>query len=324
MQIANSANPAFIQTASLVQGVPISSSLNNDVFERACRQYLKDRNEKPQGPGVIAYGLSLILGELTLRRVSNLTAGLGLGQFYPAERSYPVLPPDNLLAERYAPKLFTINENQSKQESLKPEQLRYEILPAQQGQNYYSIVYYVGLPTEQLPFPVLVKLYDWVRPILFGSRKDWEGIQIDINQDTQQPVGISFETSNYSDTPDTYDLVSRRDLHLYTRISKLPDGSWQRTVQQTNGKIQTSKVESPFVDSQHPEIAIVSWNTSFDVCNQVALHPELKLFDLEQPKLEFMDIDTYKKEGIDLRATWLNKRRLSNLILRLPKRVSQS
>ncbi len=297
-----------------------SPSMPVDSFTNACHQYLEDHEHRPQGPGCIVFGMSQFLGQTLTRRLSNLVSCVGLRQFFPAQRDYPVLGACDELAMRFAPKLFTIDSKQSQDPALKPSQLRYEILPHQEDKDYLSIVYFVGLPTEKMPIPVLGKLYDWVRPVLFGSKQDWEAIQIDVDRKTGEPIGISYETSNYSNSPESYDLVSRKELHLFAKVSKMPNGTWVHTVQQKNGKIQTCEVPNPFREGPRPSLAIVSWNTSLDICDRVAKNSELKLYALEELKPQFMDMDMYRAEGMDLRATWLMQRRLGKFIFRLPPR----
>ena len=320
MQVGNTPQMTVAQPESQQKELTAVNNLPLDSFSNACHQYLEDHEHKPQGAGMFVYGMSKILGQTFTRRLSNFTSYIGLGQFYPAERDYPILTPCDDMAKRFQPNLFTIDLKQSQAAGLKPNQLRYEILPPQEDRNYYSIVYFVGLPTEKLPIPVLGELYDLARPVLFGSKQDWEGIQIDINKDTLDPVGISFETSNYTNSADTYNLISRKDMHLFTKISKMSDGTWTHTIQQKNGKIQTTDVPNPFRDGLHVNMAIVLWNTSLDLCDRVAGNSELKLYPLKTPAVQFMDMDTYRKEGIDLRATWLSQRRLGKFTLRLPPR----
>ncbi|MEI6805626.1 MAG: hypothetical protein WCK49_03855 [Myxococcaceae bacterium] len=315
MQVGTSLRPVYKP-----EPLPVLTHIPENLVLDVCHQFQDDHGHHPQGPNLIVYGMSQVLGQMLTRRFSNLLSCAGLGQFLPAQREYSVLQPWDELATRFQPKIFTISENQSKDPGLKPNQLRYEILPPQKDSNCYSIIYFLGLPTEKLPVPILGTLYDCVRPVLFGSKHDWEAIQIDIDRDTMEPVGMSFETCNYSNAPDTYDLISRKDLHLFTKISKTPNGTWKREIQQKNGTIQTTEVQNPFRDSTHANMAVVSWNTSLDLCDQVAQNSNLKLYPVDMPDTQFMDMDTYRKEGIDLRAAWLEKRRLGKFILKLPAR----
>lgn len=322
MQVGMNNQTAVAKFLPQTQVLRAQMNLPVDSFGSACQQYLQDHKHKPQGPGMFVYGMSQLLGQTFTRRLSNLFSCLGCHQFYPAQRNYPVLTPCDTMVERFHPNLFTIDAKQSQDSGLRPNQLRYEILPPQEDKKYFSIVYFMGFPTERLPVPVLGKLYDLVRPVLFGNKHDWEAIQVDVDENTLEPIGISFETANYANSQDTYGMISRKDLHLFAKISKMPDGTWKYTVQQKNGKIQTSEVQNPFRDSEHANLAIVAWNSSLDLCDRVAGNSELKLYKVETPKSEFMDMDTYRKEGIDLRMTWLSQRRQGKFTLKLPPRFA--
>lgn len=290
-----------------------------DKFSNACQQYLEDHHRQPEGPGLFVYGMSQILGQTFTRRFSNLVSCLGFGQFFPAQRDYPVLPPCDEIALRFQPRLFTTNTNQIQDAEIQPNQLRYEILPTQQDKDYYSIVYYIGAPTEKLSSSILSKLYELVRPILYGSKSDWEAVQVDIHKNTQEPIGLSFETCNYSNLPQGYYLMRQEDLHLPAKISRMPDGTWVYSVQQKNKTVQRTEIAHPFKEGTHADLCIVSWNSSLDICDRVAEKSELKVYPLENLTPQFMDIDTYQAEGIDLRATWLEKR--LNLMLPARQRV---
>jgi hypothetical protein len=294
-----------------------------DTFKDAFQQCLEDHHRQPEGPSMFVYGMSQILGRTLTRRLSNLVSCFGLGHFFVAQRDYPILQPHDELALKFQPRLLTINEKQMGDSSLKPNQLRYEILPAAQDKDTYSIIYYVGLPSEELPIPILGKLYNLIRPVLYGSKQDWEAIQVDIDKNTGEPVGLSYETSNYSNTPMSYNLTNSVDLHLLTKVSKMPDGSWRHTVKQKNGSIQSTQVDNPFKDTTHAALCLVAWNGSLDITERVAQNSHLKQYPLDDSKLQFLDIDTYQNEGFDLRATWVEKQ----LSLVLPRRqhlVSQT
>lgn len=314
MLVGPSAQPSFT-SANNPSALVATSPTQIDTYTNACRQYLRDHDHHPEGPSMFVYGMSLLLGQKTTRRLSNLISCTGLPQFYPARREYPILGPSDEMAARFQPKLSTMSEA-----IIKPRQIRYEILPKAEDKNYCSIIYYVGMETENLPIPVIGKLYDLARPVLFGAKHDWEAIQVDIDEKTQEPIGLSFETSNYSNSPESFDLVGSKDMHLFTRVEKKPDGTWEYTVQQKNGKIQKSTVSNPFKDGDQVNLSFVCWNGSFDLCDRVSQNSELKLYPFESPKPEFLDIDTYRQEGIDLRMDWLMKRKIGKFNLPMPQR----
>lgn len=297
--------------------LPLAVKQPLDEFNNAFRQCLEDHRRQPEGPGVFVYGMSQILGQTFTRRLSNLISCLGLGHFYPAQRNYPVLSSSDELAQKFQPRLSTMNEQQ-----IKPTQLRYEILPTHKDKNSYSIVYYVGFPAEELPVPILGKLYNLIRPILYGSGQDWEAIRVDIDKNTEEPIGLSYETSNYANKPDSYYSARQEDLHLLTKVTKMPDGTWMHMISQKNGSVQTSPVENPFKDSTHAALCLVAWNGSLDIGERVARNSNLTQYALDDSQLQFLDIDTYQNEGFDLRATWLNKQ--MNLVLPARLRAHRS
>src|SRR3989338_5604395 len=298
-------------------------------FTDACRQYLRDHNltdhnlidhdQRPQGPGIFVYGMSLLLGHKMTRRLSNLLACTGLAKFYPAQREYPVLSRTheiNEVALKLRPNLFTMSEAQTKDEMLQPKKMYYEILPRKSPKDPYSIVYYIETETEKMPIPVLGRLYTVLRTVLYGSKHDLEAIQIELDPNTKKPIGLNVETSNYSNNPESFDLISSKDMHLFTRVSQISEGTWERTVQQKNGTIQKTKVADPFQGGAGPNLAVVCWNGAFDLYDRVAQNQDLKLYPFETPEPKYLSEDTYRKEGVDLRVGWLTKHKQASLISR--------
>jgi len=292
----------------------LSEPMNS--FTDAYQQCLEDRDLQPEGPGVFVYGMSRLFGQTFTRRLSNFAACFGLGQFFLAQRDYPILKPNDKLAQQFLPSLSTMNEKQSTDATLRPHEIRYEILPGGQDKDYYSVVYYIGFQTEELPIPVLGKLYNLFRPILYGSHCDWEAVQVDIDRNSHEPIGLSYETSNYANRSESYQATRKDDLHLKTKISRMSDGTWVHQIQQKNGSMQTSQVRSPFQGETHAALCLVAWNGSMDVCERVASNQALTIYALDSIKPQFLDIDTYRNEGFDLRATWVDK----HMNLMLPKR----
>src|SRR3989338_2462930 len=81
-----------------------------DVFTNINTQYRTDHGPKPQGPGMIAYGASLVVGHDNLRRLSHLLSRTGVAEFYEAQRDYCLLEACQQTAEKFQPKLCSINE----------------------------------------------------------------------------------------------------------------------------------------------------------------------------------------------------------------------
>lgn len=298
-------------------------------FKAAARQFIADGD--PYRPSFMARCLERIVGYSTTRRISNFFSALHLGSMFAAQRNYPVLPDDcivktsndkslivdgkiqtvAMLAAKFKPKFTTISAAQAGDTALQVSEIRYEVLPPKADGLCYSILYYVGRPRESLPLPIIGKIYDWMRVVLYGTQKDWEPIQVEINRDTGLAHGMLYETSNYTDQASSFDIISMRNLHLLTRIQKQADGSWTHTVTQKNGRTKLTQIADPFVQSR-PELVFVSWNGLYDL---KAVANRAEMYEIKDASLFFLDGRTFAAEGIDLRAEWLNFRKKDGLVL---------
>jgi hypothetical protein len=264
--------------------------------------------------------------------LSNLLNACRCADIYPAHRDYAVLPPQarlkfdpgtaEALAQRYVPSFKTLKAEHGCDASVAPKQLRYEVLPPKAGNPVYSIIYYVGMDTEKLPIPVIGKMYSWARVLLYGAQQDWEAIQVDVNAHTGRPEGLSYESSNYTGDPATFDTIQRRNLHLRTRVALARDGSWQHTIYQKNGQARSVETTDPFEGDKGPAMLVVAWNGSFDL-QAVARHRGVdKMFDFsDQPeRLAFLSIKDIRATSMDLRVSWTQARKEGQTVMRMPAR----
>lgn len=274
-----------------------------------------------------------LLGEKNMRRLSNILACFGMNPVFEARRDYPVLQPDAKLktsqnkplmidgapvsvedlAKRYQPKFKTVKPDEI-------SDLRYEVLPPKTGNHVYSIMYYFKRETENMPIPIIGKMYDWLRVILFTNKHDWEVVQVDVNRDTGEAEGLSYETSNYTDNPVSYDTIQTRNLHLMAKLSK-QNGKWQHTVYQKNAQSRTIEVADPFENAVGPSLVLVSWNGSLDLESEYRRRGGTQLSDcLQQNPLSFLDIRTFRQEGMDLRVLWTQTRKQGRCVMWMPAR----
>jgi len=288
-----------------------------DTLKAMCRQY-NEEHQAARELGYVSQFMSFLLGTVTVRRVSNFFACFGFSSFYPAQRNYPVIPAGERaeqLAKLFVPKLSTMSVVQSKSDDLKPNNLYYEVLPPKEERNYFSLLYYLGAETERVPTPIINWLYEKVRAVWYGSQKDWEAIQINLDPKTFEPIGICYETSNYSGNPNGYHLMNASDLHLKCSILKQEDGSWEQCVEQKNGEETRAPIANPFESGPHLPVTIVSWNGAFDVTSKVEEQKSLKVYELDLPQPKYLDINTYREEGMDLRVGWLQERKFGRFML---------
>lgn len=271
--------------------------------------------------------LACVFGNTFTRRFSNAIACTGLRHFFPAVRSYDVLPPNakltssdgsviimngfHLSADRLAhllkPIVFTINSSRLNNGDLSPSTLWYEVLPpSDHQQQYYSIKYYIGCNDEDHPHSMINRLYDAVRPILWGSKRDVEALKVQFDRDSGQVHSLTFESSNYSADPKSYYASGTRTTHQLREVTNNYDGTWSYVPAQDAYPIAAEKLKNPLGEFEHPELVFVSWNGAFDLRERVQNkgHASLRT---EQPILQFLDAYTYTREGMDLR-----NRRLSS------------
>lgn len=312
------------------------------MIQSITRQYQNDSKDDEAISGVSGFMLKT-LGLTATRRISNLIRDIGIGEFLQAKRTYPVFDPESRiekrdgtaliissreirageLAHRFRPILFTINEERLLNSALVAKEIRFEVLPPKRGSTEISILYYVKTDDEDMPIPVLGKLYDWVRPMLWGSKADWEVIQLDVDLETGKPVRLIYETSNCTSDPKSYYACKPSSLHLKCVVEN-KDRAWTHTTFQKNGESKTCEVLDPFKHSDRPNVAYVAWNGSFEMCSVLrdkgyGKH-EQRLWQLDDPTCSFLDIATYKKEGFDLRAGLFRDRKKGEIELPLGSR----
>jgi hypothetical protein len=333
-----------IVDVDLCEGGPEIDCLH---FKEACAQRAAD-DTRPK-PKFLAKILARVLTDKLMRQISNFFSYLGFGVLFDAHRNYVVLPANCViknsqglplqiegkeqtaqsLAEEFKPSFTTISPIQAIDKEIQMQEIRYEILPPVERQSHYTIIYYVRRPNESFPIPILGKLYEWVRPILYGTKQDWEPIQIDVNRDTGEPEAVVYETSNYTGDASTFDILSPRNLHLCTKITKQKKGGWNHVVYQKDGNLRSSEISNPFRGHQL-EIAFVSWNGLYDVRELVEKRgykasdhlSDSSLYELPVVALFFLDIDTYCDNGIDLRASWIESRKKGKSVMQMPSRKS--
>lgn len=316
----------------------------SEVYE----QIMHDAEQTPPAATVTRF-FARILGDNFVRRVSNFFRLFNSRELYCARREYPVLPQTaqlrksngslaledgqavtaKAIAERYKPATYTINKERIDDPGLTPDDMRYEVLPPKDGSSFYSIIYYIKSEDENMPLPVIGKIYDWLRPILWGSKADWEALQIDIDRDSLTPVGSTFETCLYNGNPKSYYTNVANKLHVRVDVKKLSNGAWEHIVYRRNGTKTTSSINDPFQDSTHVKLAYVSWNGNFDIveslqkrqyCLTTTVDHEQNMWITAQPGLEFLDIRTYRDQGFDLRSQWLRARKVGQCVMQLPAR----
>ena len=279
-----------------------SPEIDSFHFKETCDQRMAD--DTRQKPKILAQILARLFGQKPMRQISNFFSNFGMGIFFDAQRDYAVLPTSCVIktsqglplkikgqeqtaqsfAEQFKPQFLTISPIQAVDKTIQVKEMRYEILPPSQGKSHYTIIYYVRRKSESLPVPILGKLYDWIRPILYGSKEDWEPIQINVHRDTGEPEAIVYETSNYTGDGGTFDLVSPKNLHLCTKIMKQKNGSWRHSVYQKDGNVKSVDIENPFHDNQL-EMIFVSWNGLYDVRQMVEKRGYQTSINIGQPSL---------------------------------------
>ena len=269
-----------------------------------------------------------VLGKNFTRRVSNLFKCMGIGSFLEAVRTYMILGPEvfvrktdgarlqvdgqdiNMaqLAARFKPKIFTINAERLNDPDLKPTDIRYEVLPPKDS-DCLSIIYYIKAEDEHMPIPIIGKLYGLVRPVLWGSKPDWEAVVVDVNRNTGEAEKLTYETCNLTANPASYYALSPRDLHLKCEVEKQNDGSWMHSLKH-KGKLKTKTVEDPFLESNNVGMAYISWNGGFElgsVCEQLGYGEGDRLLEqTEEAPLNFLSSKKYGEGGFDLKVGWAN------------------
>lgn len=321
-------------------------------FKDVSEQLLSDHANRPR-TRVILQIVARVLGHKVARGLSNVIAYLTGRVWLEARRNYGCLPPETLLknkdgealvvdgkpmtardlAQRHLPRIYTINEDQSIDDNLKATEIRWEVYSPVPGKNDYSIVYYVRRQSEHMPIPVLGYLLDLMRPLFFSTRSRWNAIEIDVDRNRGEPVAIKYESSNYTGDPFSYEITSASDLHLPARVVNT-DGQWTHTLHQKDNRAKKHDIENPFEGSTRPEFAFVNWNGSLDLVKsakllgydvKVAGTQKKALFEMADLSSDFLGIQTYQSEAIDLQGNdWLKRRQDGRCLLYFPPRKDPS
>jgi hypothetical protein len=319
-----------------------------DVF----KQFIADDEHHPKSR-VVLQVVARILGQTFARCLSNVIVFFTGRALLDARRDYPLLPPNAILvnakgeplkiegqtmtaaslAERYKPTISTISEDQAVDANLRALEIRYEVLPPHQSKGTYAIIYHVRRASERMPLPFVGSVLGLLRPLLYGSKSEWNAIKIDIDRETGEPRSMNFESSNYTGDPLSFEITSGSDLHLPAKVL-LRDGKWVHTLHQKDNRAKSHDIENPFEKSTHPGFAFVNWNGALDLVNATSLlgykpkeggvEKKTVLYPMEELPFSFLDIDTYREQAFDLRNQWLKRRQAGHCYLPLPPRKDPS
>lgn len=322
-------------------------------FKDVCEQLLADHVNRPKTRMALQI-VARILGLSVARCLSNIISFFTGSDLLGARRDYGLLPPHSvllnakdeplklngqdmtakMLAERFKPHIYTISEDQATDDSVRPAEIRYEVLPPDsQGKDTYALIYYVRRESERLPIPLIGTIWELIRPLLYGTKSEWNAIEIDIDRETGTPLSIAYESSNYTSDPLSYEMTGNNDVHLPAKVV-LKDNKWTHTVNQKDGKGKSHVIENPFEKDTHPSFSFVNWDGDLDLVNaakllgyesqESATNKRTLLYDMKDLPLSFLDIDTYRSQALDLRNLWLKRRQTGHCHLYFPPRKDAS
>jgi hypothetical protein len=340
-----------IQGADLYEAAPTGSTLKAakaSHFRDVSEQLLADHKDRPK-TRVVLQVVARLLGLNIARCLSNLILYISGRAWLEARRDYAVLPSSAVLkngqgesllidgkeitaqglAERFKPNILTISEDQSIDENARPVEIRYEVLPPRQGKENYALVYYIRRPSEHAPIPVIGLLLDLIRPIFWATKSEWNAIEISIDRESGEPTTMNYEGSNYTGDPLSFEMTSSNDVHLPVKVV-CRDKQWNHTLHQKDGRAKAHDIENPFEKSTHPSFAVVNWSGGLDLATSAQLlgydtaekvkNKKTTLYPMPDLPLKFLDIDTYRKEALDLRSQWLKRRQTGHCYLHFPPR----
>lgn len=316
-------------------------------FKDVCEQMLADHVHRPK-TRIFLQVVARMLGLTVARCISNVISFFTGQAWLEARRDYAILPMNarilnskgealkiedktltaQELAERFKPRLYTISEDQATDESMKAAEIRYEVLPPREGKNSYSVIYYIRREREHMPIPLIGSLLDLLRPVLWATKSEWNAIEIDIDRDNGEPESLNYESCNYTGDPMSYEITSANDLNLPAK-AVLRDKKWVHTLHQKDNRAKTHDIDNPFDKDTHPGFAFVNWNGGLDLTSatrlagyqlEAAVTGKTRLYPMQDLSLKFLDIDTYRKEAIDLRNGWLKRRQTGHCYLFFPPR----
>lgn len=234
------------------------------------------------------------------RRISNLLEQLGLKGIKPAKRDYAVLLPTSELKGTYLtvadiakvcrPKLYSIHAERIEDPQVMPFEMLYEVFEV--GDGLYRVIYYVGYHGEHLPVPYLGGFYDKLRPILYGSKDDYEAVCLDVDVREKRVTALRFDAGKCSEKPGSYWQLDEALLHQYTQ------------------RYASEGAE----DSLMPvSMVITAWNGTFDTLENVSrlgYGKDKPLYQCQDVQLSFLDDAAYARTGMDLRVPWLHQNQL--------------
>ena len=143
----------------LFDSMPASS--NGETVRRAISTRREEELDRMEPAGAVSRFMLKWLGLNTTRRISNFVKTIGGGAFLKPVRVYPTMPAStplvfgkktttvSELAASFNPRLYTINDERTQKDSLKPTETRYEMLPSKRDENHYSLLYYIKAPDEE-------------------------------------------------------------------------------------------------------------------------------------------------------------------------------
>lgn len=341
---------ANIDMDDLFEPVALKNDASNSKtnhFNDVCSQMLDDHVDRPK-TRVLLQVVARIFGLTFARCMSNVIAHFTGCSWLDARRDYAILPKDALivnskgdvlavdgtpltaekLANQYKPQMYTISEDQSIDDNLGVVEMRYEVLPPRLNKNSYSIVYYIRRERELMPVVFLGMVLDVIRPFFWGSKSEWSAVEIDIDRDTGEPNQLDFESTNYTGDPLSYEITSANDLHLPVKVIA-KDKKWSHTLYQKDNRAKSREIQNPFEKDKHPNLVFVNWNGDLDLAGSAAITGYKMDGDVAEPKrlykmkdapLQFLDIMTYRKEGLDLRNHWLKRRKKGQCQMSFPAR----
>lgn len=197
------------------------------------------------------------------------------------ERQYNVVEPNETflfknqpsnienLAKQYLPEMYILKELHD----IKPEKVYYEVIDSDRN---FSIVYRVVYPTENVPSFFINSIYSFYRAFFYGSKKDIEFTQIDINKETGTINRVLFETS--SALP-----KSLLQIHISAEIIKYNEGYSLKT------KDESLFLENLPLNDTHLQIATVTWNHLFSLPSNKSDY-----IKIGTSPLSFLDKEVYK------------------------------
>lgn len=208
-------------------------------------------------------------------------------------RTYDALDPDSQIkfkgketivrdiVERYQPVLYQLE----KLRGPTPSKIFYEVISKN---DTLTIVYRYVWPTETHPNQIIAPLYNLFRVVYYGSSKDIEYLQIDVDSSSGEIMRILYETDT-REKPNVFlpkhahtELIKTRESDVYF---KKIDGKIVR-----NFSIQLEK-------ETYLKILTITWNHVFDI------YQGEKANRINNLVIEPLDSETYKEYKLSRRSS---------------------